>query len=324
MQLIRSILNSCFVANVVYRDSDTYDLTFRKVSHLAEGDLSFTDCEKSDIKNGLLIVVVSGNGVIAKQRETSEVIIAKVTADEQTFLLSNNRNGMVSFIRKEQLNSLAESLKGDGIEYIVIKCCPLDEQDDEIRYLVDNFYQINVNLKSILRPSVISNGLALQVVRKIRMPVLCLMLTLLAVNAIVRSNLEKKHSVVEAQYKILQNATQTKENTNQQYNELLSKYSKRTQHKYGWMCDRIASVSPQRITLTMLSVQPLLKQLEQSKQPVVAENKLVVQGVSLSADDVSIFVSDLEKLDIFDKIKLSQIERKDKDVLFSFKIDIEL
>ena len=79
---------------------------------------------------------------------------------------------------------------------------------------------------------------------------------------------------------------------------------------------------PREITLTSLAVQPLVKRLEDAKDPVFASETLSVRGRTDDAAAVSRLIAGLKSDPPFRKAKLEQLERESGST--EFKITIAL
>ena len=275
-----------------------------------------------------VLIRVSGHGVITKPVEDT-AIVEKVTADPETFAWSfsdqDSRAGSITFVRRGQVEPLLLQLAESSIPTAGMRYdTPGEEPETEASREARHFYRARLKWRTAVRPTPWGNMLCRTLARRLRLPVLGLMLLLLVVNALVSDSMEdrraEQRTVLAAREKT-RGASQARSG---QRRAAAAEFSHRLAYRHAWLLDRTASHVPPAITLTSLAVQPLIKKLEDAKDPLVASETLSVRGRTDDAAAVSRLMAGLKSEPPVREAKLEQLEQNRESGLTEFKITVAL
>lgn len=303
----------------------------RTVRQSAEPD---ADTLKKECSIRPVLISVSGHGVITKPSEEA-AIVEKVTSDPERFAWSfsdatlrsdpDARTGSISFVRREQVEQLGQRLEENGIPSAGIRYGPTaadPEQEAELQ--AKHFYRDSLKWRTLLRPTPAGCVIAKTLARRLRLPVLGVMLLLLLLNTLAYDSLRERRArqrtVLSAREKT-QNVSQTR---SEQRRAAVADFSRRLPYRHALLLDRAASHVPSSVTLTSLAVQPLSKTLEEGKDPVFASNTLSIRGVTNDASAVSELMTGLRSEPPLHEARLEGLEQNRESGATEFKITVAL
>lgn len=339
--LLQRLVGPVTVLCVRFTDADNYSMslfvlgcTGEQIRVLHREDEPDAATLKKECAARPVLVSVSGHGIITKPADGSP-LVEKVTADPETFAWSfsdqdmqpgqDSRAGSITFVRRGQVEPLLLQLAESSIPTAGMRYdTPGEEPETEASREARHFYRARLKWRTAVRPTPWGNMLCRTLARRLRLPVLGLMLLLLVVNALVSDSMEdrraEQRTVLAAREKT-RGASQARSG---QRRAAAAEFSHRLAYRHAWLLDRTASHVPPAITLTSLAVQPLIKKLEDAKDPLVASETLSVRGRTDDAAAVSRLMAGLKSEPPVREAKLEQLEQNRESGLTEFKITVAL
>ncbi len=279
-----------------------------------------------------VLVSVAGHGIITKPADGSP-LVEKVKADPETFAWSFSNDDLpsgpdvqtrsITFVRRGQVEPLLLQLAESGIPTAGMRYdTPGEEPEPEASREALYFYRARLKWRTAVRPTPWGNMLCKALARRLRLPVLGLMLLLLVVNALASASLEDRRAEQRTVLAAREKTRGVSQARSEQRRAAVTEFSQRLAYRHAWLLDRTASHVPREITLTSLAVQPLVKRLEDAKDPVFASETLSVRGRTDDAAAVSRLIAGLKSDPPFRKAKLEQLEQNRESGSTEFKITI--
>ena len=286
------------------------------------------DALKKECSGRPVLISVSGYGVVTKPAEDT-AIVEKVTSDPETFAWSfsdeREDSGSISFVRREQVEPLGQRLAANGIPVMDIRYGPAaaDPEQEALRQ-AERFYRDTLKWRTLLRPTPEGRMVAKAAERRLRLPVLGLMLLLLVVNTFASGSLRERR----AQQRTVLSAREKKQDASQARSEqrraAVAEFSRRLPYRHALLLDRVASHVPPAVTLSVLAVQPLSKTLEEGKDPVFVSETLSIRGVTNDASAVSELMTGLRSEPPLREARLEGLEQNRESGATEFKITVAL
>lgn len=255
------------------------------------GDLAPAD--RAAAKHNLAALVVCGHGVVSKP-DDSEVVV-RVKADAQTFVWSTS-GGRSSFVRRERVEGMLAELATQGIVPAVVFCAEADADFARAAEAYAGELYAGLRWRSLLRLTPESSAMAQVVVRRAGLPVLGGMLCLLAANAVLAPRLNARRQVLTAEIAVRERSASNAATAGARQRELVAQFAAGPRTPGAVVCDRIAGAVPERVVLTRLEIEPLVKRFEAGKPLQGREHLAVITGTARAACDVSAFVQGLSEL----------------------------
>jgi len=282
------------------------------------------DALKKECSGRPVLISVSGYGIVTKPTEDT-AIVEKVTSDPETFAWSfsdeKEDSGSISFVRREQVEPLGQRLAENGIPFMDIRYGPAaaDPEQEALRQ-AERFYRDTLKWRTLLRPTPEGRMVAKAAERRLRLPVLGLMLLLLVVNTFASGSLRERR----AQQRSVLSAREKRQDASQVRSEQRRAFSHRLPYRHAPLLDRAASHVPLSVTLTSLAVQPLSKTLEEGKDPVFASETLSIRGVTNDASAVSELMTGLRSEPPLREARLEGLKQNRESGATEFKITVAL
>jgi len=310
----------------------------RPIDAAASAPAEWEDVEidgiKEPVKKSLLVVVVGGYGVISKEIAASPEIVAKVCEEGGHYLWSES-DGVITFVRAQQLEKLFAELDSAGIHRLGTLLVAGGgsasggaengtASDAQTLRLSEDFITRTATFKKAVTPSESGSLVAMALFHGIKLPVLGIVLLALVANTMLSSGVRARYNVTSARLERLKESSEHDRELSQGRRQAMAEFSKGIGYRYAVLCDRIARAMPPRITLTQLAVQPLDKKIEEGRKPQIEERSIVVSGTSPDPQSISSYVSALQKQSFANKVKLTSIEQNRDNPSVGFTITIEI
>lgn len=285
-------------------------------------------CAEKECSGRPVLISVSGYGIVTKPTEDT-AIVEKVTSDPETFAWSfsdeKEDSGSISFVRREQVEPLGQRLAANGIPSINIRYerVAADPEQEALRQ-AERFYRDTLKWRTLLRPTPEGRMVAKAAERRLRLPVLGLMLLLLVVNTFASGSLQERR----AQQRSVLSAREKRQDTSQARSEqrraAVAEFSRRLPYRHALLLDRVASHVPPAVTLSVLAVQPISKALEDGRDPVFLIETLSIRGVTNDASTVSELMTGLRSEPPLHEARLEGLEQNRESGATEFKITVAL
>ncbi len=299
---------------VSFTDAATYELSLVTVGDGEPEALPDIAAVRERAGKAPLLVMACGYGVITKDTASAPEITAKVMAPGSGFVWSADGVN-ISFVREAQMEPFAE------LSPLAVTCGASAADAEKVAV---QYYATHVRLRELLRPSPASSALALLLARRIQLPVLGVVLLLLVLNAAVSPQVRNRREAAETEMAALQKRIGKADDTSRGRAQAVAEWGRALPRRFGWLCDRAATVLPKDITLTSLSVQPLLKNIEEGRKPLFSEREMVISGRTPRSESVSDYVTALGGLQMAQQVRLSSVEYDREKGFYNFRINLEL
>ena len=172
MKLLQHLLSSVRVLEVVLTsDSHTIAAWRCRAGRTAEQ----TAYDPAAVAKEVVLVTVTGHGTLSKPAASD--LAARVRSDEETFLW-NDHDDLISFVRRERVQSVLEELAAANIHPQRISVAVTPDAAAQAFFAT-------LRWRSLLHPTVEASALMQCIARRLALPVLGIFLCLLAVNAVV-------------------------------------------------------------------------------------------------------------------------------------------
>lgn len=220
---------------------------------------------------------------------------------------------------------LGQRLAANGIPSINIRYerVAADPEQEALRQ-AERFYRDTLKWRTLLRPTPEGRMVAKAAERRLRLPVLGLMLLLLVVNTFASGSLQERR----AQQRSVLSAREKRQDTSQARSEqrraAVAEFSRRLPYRHALLLDRVASHVPPAVTLSVLAVQPISKALEDGRDPVFLIETLSIRGVTNDASTVSELMTGLRSEPPLHEARLEGLEQNRESGATEFKITVAL
>lgn len=316
MRLLPRILGRIAFVRMEFTPADgcRTDVYIWRRSGMAQGDWAAA-------KGGLAAVVVCGHGVVTKPDDAE--ITTRVRADAGTFVWSS-ANGRTSFVRRERLQNLPDEFAAHRIVPVRVFCADAagdfgTAAEEFARQLYDG-----LRWRSLVRLTHESSAATQTLVRRAAFPVLGVWLALLAANAVFSPRLNARRQMLQTEFTARERAASGSASADARQRKLLAEFSAVSGVSRAVLCDRIARAVPDRVVLTALDVEPLVRRFEAGKPLQRLDNRVVVCGAAPAAADVSAFVQRLSQTGYGRDVRLVNLEKERDGDRLTFRIETAL
>lgn len=335
--LLQRLVGPLTVLCVRFEDTNRYAMRLFVLDYDRNGLRILRECAdpdadalKKECSGRPVLISISGYGVVTKPTEDT-AIVEKVTSDPETFAWSfsnddtDEGSATISFVRREQVEPLGQRLAANGIPFMDIRYGrAAADPDQEALRQAESFYRDTLKWRTLLRPTPEGRMVAKAAERRLRLPVLGVMLLLLVVDTFASGSLQERR----AQQRTVLSAREKKQDASQVRSEqrraAVAEFSRRLPYRHALLLDRAASHVPLSVTLTSLAVQPLSKTLEKGKDPVFASETLSIRGVTNDASAVSELMTGLRSEPPLREARLEGLEQNRESGATEFKITVAL
>ena len=149
-------------------------------------------------------------------------------------------------------------------------------------------------------------------------------LALLAANAVFSPRFNARRQMMRTELAAQERAASGSASADARQRKLLAEFSEVSGVSRALFCDHIARAVPDRVVLTALDVEPLVKRFEAGKPLQRLENRVVVCGTAPAAADVSAFVQRLSQTGYGRDVRLVNLEKERDGDRLTFRIETAL
>lgn len=263
------------------------------------------------------IVLVVGKGVISKMYAGDDNIIQRVTGNDSLYWSKEEDSEIISFVRKEQIDIEIEKFSN----VLSIKIAS-EVNDDLINKTIAEFYKEVFTIKNILKYDDIGKKVVSHLIKKIEIPLMISVFIILLTNFFVNSHFSEKNSKLQLELVNSRRIAKNIETQRGNESKLLSENLLSRDLETTIMIDKIASLSPRGVTLSSLSIDPLIRRLGTKKVPTMAKNRVIIKGETISANDITVMTNKIEKLDFAKNVKIKNIVQNRDDNRLEFELEI--
>lgn len=275
--------------------------------------------ERAAAKKHLAALVVCGRGVV--DRADDAQVTARVQSDAATFLWSSV-GGRTAFVRREHLRPLLETLGGEGLFPAALFCLAPGYDFARAADVFAARTLAGLRWRTLLRPTSESAAAAQALVRRVGLPLLGIFLGLLAANAVLAPGLQTRRQALQAEAALRARTASDASGADARRQALLTAFRGQPGMGCAVLCDRLARAVPERLVLSSLEVEPLLRRFESGKPLQRRERTAVLSGAAPGAADISAFVRELSELACCREVRLVHVEREGERLLFRIETDL--
>lgn len=268
-----------------------------------------------------VILLVSGYGVLCREREDDAPVLNRVLSDTKTFFYKE-KGRTLSFIRREQLERVSGLLEKSNIELCDIDLVTGEITPEIIERHAQQFVKNNITFRRILTPGRTGSVIAGCIYKNIRLYVLALFVLLLILNLFLKGLLEKEYGTQAAELSALRKQSEQLQEVALEKERIGRVFRDNIPWKYGMLCDYLGAVVPPDIILKRMGVQPLMKTLSNGESPAVRTNTILVSGYASRPEQITFFMQNIEKEEYAQKVRLKEMRQDKENGNFTFTIEI--
>lgn len=330
MHLFSSILSEIIVIEVEASNGVTsMKISAVKYSLKSSGIiLREIDHEKdgwSKKKNGIVVLLISGNDVGSKEYDASGNDAAKKITENNNLLWTvheENGSSTIDFIRKSSLEGVLKEIEGKGL--YIADTVVSRRTDIDIHTTLHQLYERKLNFDLIKKSKEFRAFFFDSLFDKIKLPVLLFFFVLLFVNYVVFSNIKEKYDISETAYNIQLQKNKLETENSEKANRLFGEYHKIRAYPLALISDRIASYMPKDTRLTSMVFFPENKSTARGKNQGDTGNVIIVKGKAEIAGTVLLFAQYLQEDKLFSKVDIITINNLKDTGSYDFELQIIL
>ncbi len=302
--------------------------------HGTRVESAVTDMEPEELGGMKLkdpvLAVVSGHGVIRKVFQAEDADgMERVTGNEELiYSRSGEEKGEVTlcFTRRERIVSLEEMISRERMPVLEMRvaCGDGKTTDDAALLLAGRFYGNKVGWRELVHGGTRGDRLAGLVADKIKIVMLCSLLVLLLVNYLWNGSVRERYAGQQIEMSSLERDVSNREKLSREMENVVREFKGNGVKRYCAILDRIAAVVPPKVNLETLTVNPLLKTIEERKSLVLREGYVELTGETPVSGEVTVFTGALAECDFARQVKLLSLDKDRETGMFHFKILIDL
>lgn len=273
-----------------------------------------------------VVIWFTGEGIITKLFDETGGGMERITVGGE-FLWereSFSGDGMkIVFTRKERIEALSAVLEKQKVPVAGIHLSPSVDEREYESYLF-RFFQEELKWKVLMEPTERGSCLCTLLRRKLRLPVLVCLLSLLLVNFLWNDTLRKRHSLLQAELTRVERNVSARDKHSREVERVVNEYRRTGNRRNAFIVDRMAAVIPPEVVLESLEIGPLLKVYEKGKPLSIRDGLLRCKGRCAITEKITRFIGELTKTDFAREVKLISLERERDTGQSLFKIEIRL
>ncbi len=322
-------------------------IIYLKVSLEQEGDVRITACpvryRKGEIeygkKQGLVsakewagkrpapvavVVGVTGQGVVAKNVRPGDAIREKVVRGTD-FLweeyAGEGEERRLVFVRKEAPAEFLETVH--HLKVTVVAVFPLDEEGGGEAEKITAVFREQFTFRNLLKTDRQAGQLANLLAAKIRIPVLACLFLMAAFNFGIHPGVSGEHDRLRSELLFLKRESEERRGNDRRLSAFLETYGNGAAFPFSRTADRIASLLPEPVRLTELSLVPLQKSPERGKPLQLQANTVRLKGRAEREEAIGRLTRLLSEDPSFRQVRLTSLAKQPEEAFFTFEILIE-
>lgn len=321
------LLRETDVVAADYQSVSSFHMRFYKVSVNYKKQYKTSEAAEPDmhhLKQSIsapVILLVTGYGVVCKEQGEDSPVISRILSDTNTFFYKE-KDGVVSFIRREQLEQVSVLFEKNNIEVGDIDFITGEITPEKIVSHVQCFVNKNITLKRIFTPGRSGSVIAMCIYKNIRLYLFALLFILLSVNLFIKGKLEKRYSIQTAELSSLRKQNELLQEVSQEKDKIMQVFRDNISRGYGMLCDYLAAGVPADIILQRMGVQPLRKALSNGESPDILADTIIISGYTSRTESITCFIQNIEKEEYINKVQLKQMKQDKETGRFIFTIEI--
>lgn len=279
-------------------------------------------------KNSPALLVITGEDIISKvydKQDANNKRIQKDTSFLWNIETNDSREEIISFMRKDNINDFLQVVKQHHL-ILIDTWLYAYNTEYSLQMRLEKLYADQFKSSTLFKTSNYRDTLANALLKKIFLPVLLFFFALLLGNYFLNSYYTKQYQ--QKQNIIQQNKRKSRMNSaeEQKKNQLLAGFNQIPDRSFALLSDRIASYIPANMYLASIDVFPAGKKtnLRDKKGLSLDFHTIRLKGVVETPGSVTLLSQLLEADNLFEKVKVIQLDRIKNKNLFEFELEITL
>ncbi|MDR1755730.1 MAG: PilN domain-containing protein [Culturomica sp.] len=272
-----------------------------------------------------VVVGITGQGVIAKTVHPGDAIREKVIRSMDFLWEEYTGEGgerRLVFVRREMPAQFLETINHPKVA--VVALFPVDEEGDGEEEKLTAVFRERLTFRNLLKTDRQAGQLAALLAAKVRIPVLACLFLMAALNFAIHSDISAEHNRLRSELAFFQKTSEQQRGDDRRLSAFLQTYGNGTAFPFSRTADRIASLLPEQVRLTELSLVPLQKNPEKGKPLQLQSNTVRLKGRTEREESVGRLTRLLSDESSFRQVRLTFLDKQPEEAFFTFEIIIEL
>lgn len=274
-----------------------------------------------------VILLVTGYGVIVRNCGEDLSFEHRIRSDREflwNILMPAGEAKQFVFVRNGQVSPLLKQLEKGGIIPLRLDILP-GEGDRKLAFLrAKQFYDENLKMKKLFVPGTESDRLAGLLAGKLKLPALLLLLCVLGINYPLRSLLQRRYSLQQAEYARVRQKVSEQHLHSEKTRLIFREFGEDPAERLSVLADRIASLLPETVVLESLVLNPLKKRVEELKPLPLQRHYIRLEGYTSVPGEITVLTARLSERNPDWQIKLITLTTRKDSEDFHFEIGIRL
>lgn len=282
-------------------------------------------CPDEKWKQWPVLVLFTGYGVVSKTYERKTELIVRIIQGEE-FLwekmdTEKDEEQRIVFVRQEVVGPLLKNIEDQGTVVTEVSLSE-DAGRDFLERWVVRIYNRWHTREYWGKKERSDQVLAHIVEKRMRLPILVIILILLGINYPLLSDLQERVVRQQSELVVRQQKVAAYRAGSEKTQKMVRAFSARK--KLSPFLDRIAALVPAGITLELLSVNPSERRIEPGKPLPLKEDYVMVEGYTRQTAEVAQFTGRLAEEEPLWRVMLIRLDRREETGDFVFQIGIVL
>ena len=272
------------------------------------------------------VLILAGKGIVSKEYPKDDPGMKRIVSrpDEFVFAVEEASDKQrLTFMRRRQYEEALAGLSVWKQPFLGVRMDPEGDPGTEALAAADDFFNHTLSFRKMLKASPGNSTLLSLMADRLLLPVLGLFLAVLLVNFLVQQNLQKQLQEQQFLLSRLQQTAAVRDKQQGQQQLLQNLLLPEPRYPYAQIADRIGSLVPAGVVLTELTIQPVLKKIQENKPLQIEPNRVLIRGEAVSAAPVTQLTDTLRKWDVRHSVQLLSLIR-DRNDRYRFEIDVRL
>lgn len=279
-------------------------------------------------KNSPVLLLVTGEQVVSKPYIKEDPSLKRITSNPELLWDIEDIDGqepILSFLRKDVMSELLQAVKQHHLFLMDIWISNFEHHYD-VQVRLNDLYRNRFKSCALLKSPDSKSVLADILFHRIFMPVLLLFFALLLGNYFLHSYYTKQFQQKQAVIQLDKKLNRKNSSEEQQKNQLMAAYNQIPNQSFALLADRVASYIPPNLYLTSMSLFPPAKNINtRDKKTLPMEYHTArLKGSVETPGSVTLLIQLLEADNLFEKVKVIQLDRRKNSSVFEFELEITL
>lgn len=279
-------------------------------------------------KNSPALALITGDDIISRAYDKQDANNKRILKDSN-FLWNiehaDNGEEIISFMRKDNLTDFLQAISQQHL-VLIDTWIYASHVEYSVQTRLEKLYANQFKSSALFKTPNYRDTLANALFQKILLPVLLLFFAILLGNYFLNSYYTNQYQ--QKQAIIQQNKRESRMNSvkEQKKNQLMAGYNRIPERSFALLADRIASYVPANMYLTTIDVFPADKKINsRDKKQLASDFRIIrLKGTVETPGSVTLLSQFLEADNLFEKVKVIQLDRIKNKNLYEFELEITL